>query len=485
MRSVFLVLIFTAAACGPGSRNSQNCTGADCNSGTCNQGDHRDCYTGDMTTENVGPCHGGTQSCTSAGTWGDCMGEVVPQAENCTDHIDNNCNGMVDEDIDADGDGWTTCAGDCCDSTECSNPAEVNPGAYDVPGDGVDNDCNGVVDDPVLLCDQGLMFASTDPMDFAKAIDICQTTTMTDRKWGVIDGAFTLADGTGAPNPASHAIMAHYGTGVLPHGGQNLMMISSGYAAAEGDPGFDPGLSSSMGTTSGMPADFVAANGGTLPNAPGCPAPLDPTTANDPIMLTLHVRVPTNAQSFSLDINFFSDEFPEYTCSPYNDFFVVLLDSMYSGTNPNPMDKNLAFYTDPQMKKWPVGVNLASGNTGLFTQCVNGTTGCDGTPGSITTCTGITELQGTGLEASASGQCDATATMGGGTGWLTTSGNVKPGEIMTLRIGIWDTSDPILDTMAVIDNFKWSADPSTPGTVIFRGTKPQPGLTSQLPVRAE
>jgi hypothetical protein len=58
--------------------------------------------------------------------------------------------------------------------------------------------------------------------------------------------------------------------------------------------------------------------------------------------------------------------------------------------------------------------------------------------------------------------------MGGGTGWLTTNGNVKPGEIMTLRIAIWDTSDTALDSLAVVDNFRWSADPSNPGTTIGR-----------------
>jgi hypothetical protein len=141
---------------------------------------------------------------------------------------------------------------------------------------------------------------------------------------------------------------------------------------------------------------------------------------------------------------------------------------MYSGTQPNPTDKNLAFYTDPAMKKYPVGVNLAYGNTGLFTQCINGTVGCSGTPGTISTCVGTTELAGTGLDQPAPFECDTNSMMGGGTGWLTTSGNVKPGEIMTLRIAIWDTSDDILDSLAVIDNFKWSADSSDPGTVIQR-----------------
>ena len=182
--------------------------------------------------------------------------------------------------------------------------------------------------------------------------------------------------------------------------------------------------------------------------------------------------MPTNVQSFSLDTNFFSDEFPEWTCSPFNDFFVVLLDSMYSGTPANPSDKNLAFYQSGT-NKYPVGVNLAAGNTGLFKQCVNGTTGCSsasfgGMSGMISTCASTAELAGTGMDQAASGQCDATSKKGGGTGWLTTSGNVQPGEIMTLRIAIWDTSDSALDSLAVIDNFRWSGTPSAPGTVISR-----------------
>jgi len=424
-----------------------------------------------MGTENVGPCTGGMQSCTSAGSWGSCTGEVVPVGEVCGDNIDNNCNGMTDENVDADGDGFTTCDGDCCDSTECSNPAQVNPGAFDVAGDGVDNDCDGMIDNTVAICDQGLTSAGS-AMDYAKSIELCQTATMADKKWGVISATWTLADGTMVPNPKSHAILPHYGTGVMPHAGTNLMLISSGNAAGEGDPNYDMTLSGSMGKTSGFPADFLSANGGKLPNAPGCPAP-NGATANDPVMLTLEVRVPTNAASFTLDTNFFSDEFPEWTCSKFNDFFVVLLDSTYAGTPANPSDKNLAFYTNTGGMKYPVGVNLAAGNTGLFTQCMNGATGCEsalmgGTAGTISTCTGTAELAGTGLEQGAPYECDSGSVMGGGTGWLSTSGNVQPGEIMKLRIAIWDTSDPNLDSLAVIDNFKWSAQASDPGTVIER-----------------
>ena len=473
MRSLVLcTLCLLFAACGPSTRD--NCSGASCTGGSCSPGDSRACYTGTMGTENVGPCHGGMQMCTSAGQWGDCAGEVAPSGEVCGDNIDNNCNGMTDENTDNDHDGFTTCQGDCCDSTECSNPAAVNPGAFDAPGDGVDNDCDGMVDNTQLLCDQGLMSNSSNAMDYAKAIDLCQTATMMDKKWGVIDAQLTLADGTGTPDTVSHSIRPHYGTGVQPQGGVSLMEIASGNAAAVGDtnpPYVD--LEGNLGGTksSGFPADFVAANGGKLPNAPGCPEP-NGNTANDPVMLTLTIRVPTNAKSFSLKSNFFSSEFPEYTCSPYNDFFVILLDSMYNGMPANPADKNLAFYQNASMQNYPVGVNLAHGNTGLFTQCVNGTTGCDGTAGSISTCMSTAELAGTGLDTPTPGQCDSNALEGGGTGWLTTTGNVVPGEIIKLRIAIWDTSDHVLDSLAVVDGFTWSVDTSQPGTVILKTDQP-------------
>jgi hypothetical protein len=114
-------------------------------------------------------------------------------------------------------------------------------------------------------------------------------------------------------------------------------------------------------------------------------------------------------------------------------------------------------------------VNLAAGNTGLFTQCVNGRTGCafGAKAGTISTCTGTAQLAMTGFDNSSSGECDGNSLQGGGTGWLQTSGNVMPGEVIKLRIAIWDTSDHVLDSIAAIDAFKWSVDLAQPGTVIF------------------
>ena len=470
MRSLIICCVLGVMACGPSAADHACTDAAHCDMGPCDPGVTRTCYTGAMGTEGVGPCTGGNQTCGASGTWEDCTGQVVPAPETCGDQIDNNCNGMTDEDVDADGDGYTSCGGDCCDDPSiCGTPAAVNPGAFEVPGNGVDDDCDGMIDNAIPLCDQAL--ASNDSMagDYAKAIDLCQTATTADKKWGVIDAKLTLADGTGVPNTSSYSIRPHFGSQTMPQAGGSMAVISSGTAAAKGDsnPSWTApsGAGFNAGTSSNFPADFLAAHNGTLPNAPNCDPPTG-AKANDPVMLTLTIRVPTNAHSFSVKSNFYSSEFPEYTCSAFNDFFVMLLDSTFNGTPGNPVDKNLAFYTDPNtMMNYPVGVNLANG-TGLFTQCVNGATGCLGKAGTINTCMTTSELTGTGFDDTAPFQCDANSLVGGATGWLTTTGNVVPGEVIKLRIAIWDTSDHKYDSLALIDDFQWSVMGSDPGTVI-------------------
>src|SRR5204863_3601797 len=138
------------------------------------------------------------------------------------DGVDNNCNSTTDEAVNASGAGYTTCAGDCCDSTECSLPGAVNPGAFDAPGNMVDDDCNGMVDDSQAICDQNLATGTMNGMDYAKAIDLCQTSTMAEKKWGVISATLTLADGTGVPATKAQSIRPKFGTNVLPKGGTKM-----------------------------------------------------------------------------------------------------------------------------------------------------------------------------------------------------------------------------------------------------------------------
>ncbi len=63
--------------------------------------------------------------------------------EDCTNGIDDNCNGVVDEDQDLDGDGYSTCTGADCDDDD----ANVSPGTIETCN-GVDDNCDFVIDEP-------------------------------------------------------------------------------------------------------------------------------------------------------------------------------------------------------------------------------------------------------------------------------------------------------------------------------------------------
>ncbi|HTM23186.1 MAG TPA: MopE-related protein, partial [Kofleriaceae bacterium] len=412
LRLVYPAFGLCLLACGPSQGHLADAGGDDDQTPDarpleCTVGEMRACYTGGSGTEGVGICHGGMQECGDPGYWGPCNGEQRPIAEICPNGIDENCNGTPDDDTDNDGDGYTTCNGDCCDvqGSGCGTPELVNPGAFEAPGNTVDDDCDGMVDNTAAAdCDTGLSSNSSTAMDYAKAMDLCQTTTDGDPRWGVISATLSLTSGSGSPAANGRSIRPDFGGATVQHG-SSMAVFSSGIAADGDDasPAQNANLfqnGNDLMTTAAVPADFLAAHGGTLPNSPGCPDPAD-EVGNDGIMLTLTIRAPTNARSFSLSTNFFSAEYPEWVCSPFNDFFVVLLDSTYAGDPANPSDKNLATYTAPDSQVYPIGVNLAFGNTGLFRQCKNGPTGCANAlaiDGTTTSCTATTELVGTGYD---------------------------------------------------------------------------------------
>lgn len=459
----------------------------------CTPGETRECYEGPSNSKGVGICKAGIATCVVDGTdWSECVGQVLPQAEICGDGIDQNCDGKdwtEENAIDIDGDGFTYCNGDCCETSwECPNPERVGPGSFEVPGNGIDDNCNGVIDEETSGCDSGLNLSSKDPLDLGKSIGLC---TVSDKiSYGLVSAEILFPDGTAAsqvfqvqsqdaqgnavnidcsatpPNPESYGILSKFGNVIKPKEGESFIMMSSGIA---GDPipkveaKADNTSTEFMCTRSNAPADWYSANGGKFPDSPGCKGGLiggggDPgkEPLNDPVMLQMKVKAPNNAQAFSVDIYFFSREFPQYVCE-YNDFFVALLDSTYTSSDPNlqnPFDKNLA---KDELNN-PVGINLAK--SGLFRVCCNGgMVQCQWTPGKDFSqfCTmGPAELDGTGLYGSDGKH--------GGTGWLVTKGNIVPNEEFILRFAIWDTKDHILDSQIIIDNFTWYESAQKPGT---------------------
>ncbi|HPM47827.1 MAG TPA: choice-of-anchor L domain-containing protein, partial [bacterium] len=392
---------------------------------------------------------------------------VLPGAELCDSGHDENCDRTQmtaggTGDPNEDGDAWTMCQGDCCDNeSQCLNPGIVNPGAVEFIGDSVDNDCNGSVDEARTGCLTGEKLNNTViAMDLLKAMDICQIHDPAKNNWGIVGTpSITRASGTGDVNYRQVGVMTRFGTSTTnnPIFGSNFAVLSSGRARDAGDA--DATTTYTYEYANGNPpSDFVSAHGGSLPvTKTGCPAG---SGANDSVMLKVQLKVPTNANSFSFDFRFFSQEYWAFTCTEYNDFFITMLDTTWTPVNPGdkpiPADKNISFdssgnYISVNSNQFFTVCDAKSGYT-----CPDGTGPLAGTGYNLKVC----------VEEDIWGNCEEEKYNSGATKWLTTTAPVKPGETITLRFVIWDTSDMALDSLVLIDNFRWNAEPSG-GAVTF------------------
>jgi hypothetical protein len=362
------------------------------------------------------------------------------------------CSTAPDEDRDHDG--YTAADGDCNDCDP-----QVNPGAYDVPGNQIDEDCSGTADDEPAECDRALP-PDGDAPAAARALGICRRTQGDARgrarTWGLISAAYVFPDGTSGslwpddcgtvgdpPNPLSHGIVSSFGLNVHPRQGAAMAVLSSGVAAPgrRQDPAFGVSPDGARTCTrSRMPEGFPASSYTTCGDLPLPPQPMP--SANDAIALELVIRVPTNALALAFDFDLYTFEYRDYVCGKFNDAFVALLRS------GGPADHNIAF--DSQGN--PVSVNNA-----FVEVCAPWTYG--GVKGgapftrAFPCGLGARELEGTGFEGHAA------------TGWLQTQAPVTPGEEITLRFAIWDAGDEVLDSTVLLDHFRWQAQAGATQTV--------------------
>ena len=352
-----------------------------------------------------------------------------------------NC--MPSDNEDWDQDGWSITAGDCndCDANVGPNAIEV----VNVDGEAVDEDCDDVIDeeDVYVTCDSGLALDTSDPLEAVKAVDLCKVSSGID-DWGVVSASWVMADGN--PPPTGYEAAFHLGHGILPtfgvavsaRQGENMLVLSSGSARTPDDPGYQDVGGYAKGYQSNHPVGFPK-------ESPSCPGTIT-GQPNDSTGLKVSVRTPSNAHGLTFDFNFYTYEWPQYVCSTFNDFFVALLTPFPQGQN----DGNIVFDNAGN----PVSVNNA-----FLEVC-----GCPGNPPSPCSagnktfqCSlGNLELIGTGFGFDTGFEDHAA------TSWLSTQAPVEPNTEIELLWAVYDSGDGVLDSTAIIDNFRWIAKPGVP-----------------------
>ncbi|HZO12252.1 MAG TPA: choice-of-anchor L domain-containing protein, partial [Polyangiaceae bacterium] len=118
---------------------------------------------------------------------------------------------------------------------------------------------------------------------------------------------------------------------------------------------------------------------------------------------------------------------PEWVCTSYNDQFVAIVSPQPVGAQ----NGNIVF----DLMSVPMSVNM------LMPVCTYSPS-LPQFPCSL----GAAELQGTGFDVWNDGAA---------TSWLRTSAPVTAGEIVSIRLAIWDAGDAAWDSTVLLDNFRW------------------------------
>jgi len=235
----------------------------------------------------------------------------------------------------------------------------------------------------------------------AAALDLCDH----------LVSANVVGSGDGA------GVLNQFGDAVMPVKGSCFAMLSTGKVGSTSpQPGTD------LGTTATDPDP--KATGGMV---------------NDMVQLQLTIKAPHNVKGIKFDFMFLSAEYPEWVCTEYNDTFYAILTSQ--AVTPSP--QNISF--DKQGKEVTVNIGFFEPSTAW-----------------------TTSLSGTGLDEPDMPFCLPTECVpqnpceqiiGSGTGWLTTTAPVNPGEIFNLVFTIHDEGDHVYDSMVIIDGWEWSTEP--------------------------
>lgn len=150
------------------------------------------------------------------------------------------------------------------------------------------------------------------------------------------------------------------------------------------------------------------------------------------------VVVPSSAQSFALSLAWLSAEFPERIGAPPNDAFVLWI----SGES---FTGNIATVHGELLDTTTLAGLLAAH---ALDDPMLLRTGFDG---------------GTGSPCEIDGVTSPSCPRGAATDWLTLRAPVRAGEQVTIAAALFDRGDDRLDSVVLLDHFRWSCEPCTPG----------------------
>jgi hypothetical protein len=300
----------------------------------------------DQTNPGGGVGNGGAASGAAGGSSGN-AGAASSSGAGGTGPSPIDCEVDPDDD-DQDRDGFRR-PNDCDDFQN-----RVNPGAFDIPGNGVDDDCDGTIDNgDGVACDDAndvIPMDTTDPVAMLRAMGLCKTTLLDgapERPWGV--GAAQLwglsNSWGGKRSHLQHGVHSEFGKLFQPLQGRSMLVLSNLRARTGAQPG----------GSNGYP-DLEPSSGEPMPNGfpendAVCLAADDYDVGNgvawNPISIRAKLRVPTNAAKLRWSVRaVVVSPLIQSVCRGYNSFFGVLV----GGTSiAQPTTLNVGTLPDGQL----------------------------------------------------------------------------------------------------------------------------------------
>jgi hypothetical protein len=154
--------------------------------------------------------------------------------------------------------------------------------------------------------------------------------------------------------------------------------------------------------------------------------------ANDVFYMSFNVTTPPGTHGYLFDFVFFSEEYPVYVDTTFNDMFVV----------------------------WSTSETFTGNVTFIEGQPLTVTALAD----YMTIEPGNPRLAGTGFPGDEEGAA---------TEWFTAKASAEPGETFTIAISLFDMGDTVWDSVGILDNFRWDCQGCVPSEVDDCGVMPQ------------